>query len=211
MSDKQRAGPFETLGAWLRIWTPPRDVEVPPIPWRKVAAGGVVLALIGVAVAIFVAPEIDEGKREGAAQEARERERTRAAQRARIEREQRPRWGDLPRGATRAEAVAAVGDAIGRDARARYETEDERALCEPVPGVDAAAPTVLYDCHAKVRDIVGAGDTRGALTLPYRASIRFADDRYAFCRIFPRPGERWIEDPRDAILMPRVCSLYRTS
>ena len=28
---------WKILGAWLRIWTPPRDVEVPPVPLRAIA------------------------------------------------------------------------------------------------------------------------------------------------------------------------------
>jgi hypothetical protein len=28
----RRASIFEIVGAWLRIWTPPRDVEIPPVP-----------------------------------------------------------------------------------------------------------------------------------------------------------------------------------
>ncbi len=27
------------LGAWLHLWTPPRDVDVPPVPWRAVGVG----------------------------------------------------------------------------------------------------------------------------------------------------------------------------
>jgi len=27
----RRASIFEIVGAWLRLWTPPRDVEIPPV------------------------------------------------------------------------------------------------------------------------------------------------------------------------------------
>ena len=207
-----RANRFEILGAWLRIWTPPRDVEIPPIPWRKVAVGVVLLALAGVAVAVFVAPEIDEGKKEREARETAARERRQAEIRDEIRRDQRPRYGDLPAQATRAEAITAVGAVIGRDARERFDEDAKPATCEPVPGADATADRVLYDCFAKVRDIIGGGEQEGAvgaLSIPYRARILYADDRYAYCRIHPRPGEQWITDPRDAVLMPKICSVYR--
>ena len=42
-----RASRWEILGAWLRIWTPPRDVEVPPVPRRLLAAvAGVIAAAV---------------------------------------------------------------------------------------------------------------------------------------------------------------------
>ena len=207
----QRAGPFETLGAWLHIWTPPRDLEVPPVPWRKVAVGAALLALAGIAVAVFVAPEIDEGKQERAARQDAQLERGQSAERARIRRSQRPRWGTVPPGASRAEAIAALGEAVGRDARARFDKDAESARCEPAPGADPTSASVLYDCHSKTSDVVGgSGETVGALTLPYRGRIFFNERRYAFCRVHPRPGERWITDPRKAVLLPRVCSLYRS-
>src|SRR3712207_7944463 len=33
-SEEHRLSRWEVLGAWLRLWTPPREVEVPPVPWR---------------------------------------------------------------------------------------------------------------------------------------------------------------------------------
>jgi hypothetical protein len=33
------------LGAWLGVWTPPREADVPPIPWRKVALGAAAVAV----------------------------------------------------------------------------------------------------------------------------------------------------------------------
>jgi hypothetical protein len=36
---RSRLGRFETLGAWLRVWTPPRGAVVPPVPKGKIAIG----------------------------------------------------------------------------------------------------------------------------------------------------------------------------
>src|SRR5918992_2686156 len=87
----RRASVPERLGAWLRIWTPPRDVEVPPVPVRGLAIGGVALLAVAAAATAIVAPRIDEGKDARAAEEARERDQRRAAERERIRAEQRPR------------------------------------------------------------------------------------------------------------------------
>jgi len=57
-----RATRWEILGAWLRIWTPPRDVEIPPIPWRKVGALAALTCVVGVLVALFAGPRIEDGK-----------------------------------------------------------------------------------------------------------------------------------------------------
>ena len=208
----KRASRWEILGAWLRVWTPGRDVYVPPIPWRKVALGALGLVLVGVAIAIFVAPEIDEDKRARAARQEQEEQRAIAARNARIRKEQQPRFGDLPANGTRTQAIAFVGEAIGEDARKRFSENAKAATCEPVPGRDPQAARVLYDCHSKVRDILGAGEQEGAigqLAIPYRANISFAKHRYAFCRVHPQPGEQAILDPRKAVFLPRVCSVYR--
>src|SRR4051794_18903277 len=37
---QRRASLPETVGAWLRVWTPPRDVDVPDVPVRKLVIGG---------------------------------------------------------------------------------------------------------------------------------------------------------------------------
>ena len=55
-----KASKLEILGAWLGIWTPPRDVEVPPVPWRKVGYVALGVLAVAAAVAVFVAPAMDE-------------------------------------------------------------------------------------------------------------------------------------------------------
>ena len=209
MSDKPvrevpRASKLETLGAWLHLWTPPRDCEVPPIPWRKVAAAAGALALVGLFVALVVAPAIDERKDEGAAERKQIEDREKAARVARIRAEQRAVTGSLTN-------LGAVEAKIGADARRRFGADGRPAECEPVPGADTSAASVLYDCHVTIREIVGAGDQEGAvgaLTIPYRARLDRETDRYAFCKVNPRPGEQALQAPGNEIPPPRVCRVF---
>lgn len=200
-----RASRLETLGAWLHLWTPPRDCEVPPVPWRTVAAGAGALVLLGVFVALVIAPAIDERKDESAAERRRIEDRERAVRRERQRREQRAFTGRLT-------TLGAVEARIGADAKRRFDADGRPAECEPVAGADAAAASVLYDCHVTVREIVGAGEQEGAtgaLTIPYRARLDSARDRYAFCKVNPRPGEQALRAPDpDDVQLPKVCSAY---
>jgi hypothetical protein len=204
--DDARASRLEVLGAWLGLWTPPRDVVVPPVPWPKVAAGVAGLLVVAALVALFVAPAIDEAKDERAAREQRERAAQTAASRAAQRDEQRARTGRA--GGGRAAVLTAVEDAIGDDARARFDPDARHATCEPVAGADATAAKVAYACHSAIRDIVGAGDQEGAsgvLAIPFRAVIDFERGTYAFCKVNPPPGEQAIPDPRDVVRLPEAC------
>jgi hypothetical protein len=58
---------WELVGAWLHIWTPPRDVPIPPVPRRKLAF----LGLAAVAAVAMIIPAIESGKHAGAAERAR--------------------------------------------------------------------------------------------------------------------------------------------
>ncbi|HEV2999906.1 MAG TPA: hypothetical protein VGW75_04120 [Solirubrobacteraceae bacterium] len=206
--ERSRASRLEILGAWLHVWTPPRDCYVPPVPWRKVAAGAGVLLLVGVFVALVVAPAIDESKQESAAEEQAAADRRAAARRAAMRAEQRPRTGRLPAAASRERSLAFVEVAIGRDARARFGAAGDPASCGVAAGEDAAAPRVVFDCHATVREIRGAGEqegARGSLSIPYRAALDFAARRYAFCKTNPPPGETAVPDPRQVVELPAAC------
>jgi hypothetical protein len=207
-----KASRFEILGAWLGIWTPPRDVVIPPVPWRKVAAGAVLLALAALAFAVFAAPAIDEAKDERSAREQRELDQRAAARRARIVAMQQPRFGRARSSQPRAAVVAHAETAIGRDARERFSPRARTASCDPAPGIDPGAPKVAYDCLSATTDIEGAGEqegARGELGYPYRAIVDFETARYAFCRINPVPSEKAIPDPRKTIGLPRACLLSR--
>ena len=204
---KTRASRFETLGAWLGIWTPPRDVVVPPVPWGKVGIGALALVVLGVFTALVIAPAIDDEKQRSAAEEQRALQRRVAARRVRMREEQRAVRGAVKAGG-RAAALERVEAAIGVDAARRFDANGEPAACDPVAGEDAAAARVLYSCFATVREIVGAGDQEGAsgaIAVPYRASIDFAARRYAFCKANPPAGEQGLPDPRGIVELPSVC------
>src|SRR5688500_12650202 len=88
---RRRATLPETVGAWLKAWTPPRDVEVPPVPVRRLVVGGALALLLAAAAAAVAVPRIDDAKDRAAAREARERAERREAARRDAITEQRPR------------------------------------------------------------------------------------------------------------------------
>ena len=130
--DPTRPGTFETIGAWLGVWTPRRDIVVPPPPWRKIALGALGLIAVAAVAVALIAPAIERGKAERAAS-ARQREAAfEAAKRRRLARESRPRRGrgERPSGKlspavelrARRGLVGDLEHAISRDARARVRT-----------------------------------------------------------------------------------------
>ena len=203
-----RASRLEILGAWVHLWTPPRDVDVPPVPWRKLAIALGALLVAGVFAALVIAPQIDEAKDERAAQERRAEERRAAARRARLLADQRARTGRLPRGAARRQALDVTELLIGRDAQVRFAADGRPARCDTAAGEDPFARRVAFDCFVTVREIRGAADqegARGALAIPYRAVLDFGSRRYAFCKTNPRPGEGAVGRPEDVVALPAAC------
>src|SRR3954451_25347487 len=129
--NQRRASILEIVGVWLHIWTAPRDVEIPPVPWRKLALWtGVGALLLGVALAVMI-PRINAGKAQRNAPAAAERAREQRLTRARVIKVQLPRTGRSAalkpaagasageRSAARAKLVASVEAAITADARKR--------------------------------------------------------------------------------------------
>src|SRR5258707_7067281 len=72
----------ETVGAWLHLWTPPRDAEVPPVPWRRIGIGATIAAIVLAVLAAWLVPRIDSAKRHQAATERRARAALRVRERA---------------------------------------------------------------------------------------------------------------------------------
>src|SRR5215210_3835341 len=91
---RRKASLPETVGAWLKLWTPPRDVEVPPVPVRGLVIGGVLLLVVAAGAAALIVPAIDDSKERAAAADARETAQRRAESRRRQIAEQRPRTLD---------------------------------------------------------------------------------------------------------------------
>ena len=143
-----RAGRFEILGAWLHVWTPPRGVHVPPVPWRKIALGGAAAAIALGGLAAWLVPRIEQAKRH-TAQTQRRQEALAAAQEARrLRYEQRlrlARAAHLPPARSPAalgqRAHALVSDleaSVTADARARARAGEldgpiARTECQPYP------------------------------------------------------------------------------
>lgn len=200
-------GRLETLSAWLGFWKP-RDVEVPPVPKRKLAAAAGLLAVVLGAVALVAIPAIDSGKDEAAQREGREAEKARAAERARLEADQAAHRARGPR--ERRALLAHVRESIAADARARARAGklDGRILrveCEPGRRAGSRAS---YNCTAVTSEIARSGrNVPGVLGHPFVAVVDLATGRYSWCKTNPPPGERVIPDPRDVVELPEECVL----
>lgn len=217
------------VGAWLKVWTPPRDVEVPPVPVRGLLIGAGVLVVVGVALALVLVPAIDDSKDRAAAREARERSARQAARRRQVIAEQRPRRaraadlrpssGSPParREAARVALLSRAEAAITTDARRRAATGELNGrpggtACEPYPKRDPgpehdlSARTGVYDCLVTLRKIEATEtNVSGALGYPFRAVIDFDAFSFVWCRTNPVPGERVVPDPRTVIELPEAC------
>jgi hypothetical protein len=229
--DPARLSRFEVLGAWLHLWTPHRDAEVPPVPVRRILAwtlGGIVV--LGGA-SFVVVPAIREAKQRGEARDARALAASRARQRRVIEIEQRPRHGhahrprDLARASDseqlrlrsallRSSEAAILADARRRVATGAFRNPVRTLQCRRTPpGSDPRAPGAeadlrarvgAYDCIAVTRFIPNGAD-RGALGYPFRLIVDYTRFEYVWCKSTPVPGEQAIPDPRSVVLLPREC------
>jgi len=222
-----RLGRLEVLGAWLGLWTPPRDAVVPPVPWKAIVIGAVVLVVIvGAAAAVFLPGVADDR------QAAREREQRAAAERhaatlASADREQRPRRGRARadpgdgasaarRTAARRALMASAESRIGVDAHARTDRRIRGVDCEPFPRrLDDADPAAelgraaaAYNCVAvTARFESGASETgKGVIGIPFRLVAHFDRGSFTWCRIVPL-GDR----DRLAHPLPRACRLATRS
>jgi hypothetical protein len=214
--ERRRAGRFETLGAWLRIWTPARDVEIPPVPWRRILLVGLPLLAVAAAGFWLVVDDASRTKSEREAAEAREEADRKAAERERLEADQALHVKRV-QPADRPALVAALEDAVLADARKRVRRGDlefavERVDCEPFPKTaprraaesDPSLPSGRYHCLAVTSDIVGTGE--GSIGYPFFARIRYASARLAWCKINPIPGEQAVPDPRQVAKLPGGCT-----
>src|SRR3954471_4845231 len=229
--DPTRLSRFEVLGAWLHLWTPHRDAEVPPVPVRRILTWTLVGLLVLGGASLLIVPAIQDARRRGDARDARALAARQAAVRRAIEREQRPRHGH----ARRPRDLARLGDperlrlrsallhrseaAILADARRRVETGAFKTPVSTVecrktpPGSDPRAPGAeadlserigAYDCIA-VTHFIPNGADRGALGYPFRLVVDYARFAYVWCKSTPVPGEQAIPDPRTVVGLPAEC------
>ena len=192
-----KATRWEILGAWLRIWTAPRDVEIPPIPWRAIALLAGVVAAATVAGILLVVPALDRSKQRTAAIEQRREAAAARATRARLRHDQRAltaRATSVARlyrsgreAAARAELLRHARASVRRDARARvaageFDVPVRSARCRPRPG--GVAPRVLLACLA-----ITTENAQVRVGQPFLVAGSLRDGRYAWCHQNPPPGE----------------------
>ena len=221
--NQRRASALEILGVWLHVWTAPRDVEVPPIPWRKLAIWtGVGALVLGIALAIMI-PRINEGKSERAASAAAEQARVRALNRERVIKLQQPRTGEFAslkpaknagpaaEFAARAQLVAGVETAITADAQKRAAAGEISKVqgpttCSPTAGGPTSGPLGVFDCYTVVRKVPKVEtNVAGSIGYPFRAVVNYSTFTYTFCRTEQFPGEQLIPDPRTVVQLPAAC------
>jgi hypothetical protein len=217
--EHRRLGRLEVLGAWLGVWTPPRGAEVPPVPWRAVAAVATLLGVALIAGAVLLVPAIVDD-REQAGDRAREAAERRHAQTlATADREQRPRTGrgaaDPGAGApadrrlrARETLLADAHEALQADAAVRGAGRVRGLDCEPFPRGSAPRPpvgdlavrTAVYQCVAVTSRFGEGSEQEGVIGIPFRLVADFARGRYAFCRVVPLSDRDRLEHP-----LPDAC------
>jgi hypothetical protein len=221
--NQRRASVLEILGVWLHVWTAPRDVEVPPVPWRKVAIWtGVGAVIVGIALAVMI-PRINAGKADRAKAAAAEQARLRAANRERVIKLQQPRTGGFaslkPAGdaspaevaGARARLVTSVQAAITADAQKRAATGEISRIqgpttCAPAAGSPEGSSIGVFDCYTVVRKVPKVKtNVAGSIGYPFRAVLHYDTFKYVFCRTEQFPGEQLIPDPRTVIQLPAAC------
>jgi hypothetical protein len=201
---ERRLGRLEVLGAWLGVWTPPRGAVVPPVPWRPIAIGAALLAIVLLAAAALVVPGIVDDRRRAdeRAREAAQRRHAQALETA--DREQRPRTGagvaDPGRGAAedrriraREALLAKAHEALRADAAVRGAGEVQGLDCERFPRGSAPRPPVadlaveraVYQCVAVTSRFGEGSEQEGVIGIPFRLVADFSRGRYAFCRVVP--------------------------
>lgn len=172
-----RLSRWEIIGAWLHIWTPPRGVEVPPVPVRKLAVGAALLALIAVGIYLLAAPDVEHSKQRYAAHLSAAQRAAVRAEKRRLAADQRLHTVHARPGPARS-LTRKLERAILRDAQARVRAHTlngpiASASCQP------AGPTAVAFPGSKVFKCMALGpETNGV-----RAGFGFV------ATVFPQTGE----------------------
>ena len=231
-SETPRLGPWAVLGAWLRIWTPPKGARVPPVPKARLALAALLALALAGGLAAVVVPRVESLKRAADLEERRHADSRAAARSRRLRAEQRPLRGRVappPAGArsdpdverrARAALLARVESSITADARrrvaaGRLDHAVQGTNCRPYPPTaeraraerDLTRNRAVYECVAVTTRIPpSAGNAAGVLGYPFRVVVDFGDFTYVWCKIDPVPGERVGPHPRTAVPVPRACA-----
>jgi hypothetical protein len=218
--DQRKLSRWEVLGAWLRVWTPPRDVDVPPIPWRKVQVGAGVLVVLTVLVVTVGIPAVKDDNRSAAEREQAAADARLEARLRRLAVEQRAQRAAGEPASTvpeRRALVTQLESEILDDARARVREGDlkgpvRRADCAPgrrsgaggvVPENEVSRARAGYECTAVTSDITGTG---GSIGYPFKGVVDFRTGRLVWCKTNPPPGEQVVQDPSKLPRLPAECS-----
>jgi hypothetical protein len=170
-------------------------VEVPPVPWRRIAVGSVVAALLLGGLAAVLVPAIDRTKERTARRDRLESRAIVRKQLAQLRADQRPRFGH----------TAAVGRVRVQRALERYITRDMRArvAARTVDGpilrtqcergfagkADPRTGRAVFLCTAVRRDTTGPQSEPLIVGYSLVATVDFARGRFCWCKINPLPGE----------------------
>jgi hypothetical protein len=212
-----RASLGEIVGAWLGVWTPRRDVYIPPVPRFRIALA-LVLLIGGIAGTAVL---VEHGKEAGRARDRREEAAQVAVLRAQIARDQLPRHARLAahdrRGIERDLERAITADSQQRYARHALDSRVFRTSCipfarpvmahppEPPPG----AKSGKYECLGVTASVPRTLSTKaGDFGFPFWARVDFRHRTAVWCKVNPRPGERGIADDVFVPLAPG-CDLFR--
>jgi len=213
---------WEVLGAWTRLWTPPRDVEVPPIPWRALGIGAFVVLVLAVVVVAVGIPAVQKHNRDTESREkAADQVRLRALIRrlAALQVSHRAAGEPAKDVPARQALVRALEAKILFDARARVRAKEEamqgpirRVECRPgrrsgaggvVPQNELKLARAGYDCTAVTSDITGH---KGAVIgYPFKGVVDFGTGALVWCRTNPPPGELVATDPSKIPTLPLEC------
>jgi hypothetical protein len=222
----EKASPFEIVGAWLHLWVPPRDVEIPPVPWRRLALWGTAgVVALGVALAVLV-PRIDRGKASRTAAANAAAARARAENHRRIVAEQAPHHGaaralrpsagapPVVREGARMQLVGQIETSVLADAKARSAHHtipfpvSGPARCSLHPGTTLTGRYGVFDCFVVAEKIERtARNAAGGIGYSFRAVADLRRFTYAWCKVEGIPGEMSVPDPRLTVALPRACQL----
>jgi hypothetical protein len=212
-----RASLGEIVGAWLRVWTPRRDVYIPPVPRFRLLLAAVLL-VGGIATTAVL---VERGKRLGAERDRRVEAAQVAVQRAQIAREQLPRQARFTAhsrtGIEHALERAITVDAQQRFAKRALDARVTHTNCipfsrpglpqpvEPPPG----AAEGKYECLGVTASVPRTPATKaGDFGFPFWARVDFRHRAAVWCKVNPRPGERGIGDDVFVPLV-RACDLFQ--
>jgi hypothetical protein len=198
-----RASLGEIVGTWLRVWTPRRDVYIPPVPVFRLLLA--LVALIGAIVVTAVL--VERGKEAGRERDRRAEAAAVARIRAEVARDQLARHARLgPSTENRPRTEHALEAAITRDSQLRFSRHalDSRVThtkCVPFsrpllahpPEPPPGARSGKYECLGVTSSVGPTPGTRGGdFGFPFWARVDFRHGTAVWCKINPRPGERGI-------------------